>query len=265
MRSFRRFFNPWKVLIAAVAICASAAPARADLNLTITDSNGTTELSKAVSNGSTGTVQFSGFDITYTVIDKSTATGTKSAPTITSDLGVTFTVTTAATPSGTATTSDSFKWNLSGTDLKAPAGSTGSATIESLLNVASDSFGNTNKADTLKLNNLRGKFTSDGNSTTSNSVNWTNTQGPGNYNANTSSVTMGSTYKLSDQGAFVYKVKGGTGTKSSSSITFTSTTRVVAAVPEPSGLLAAAAGLPCLGMLVGFVRLRRSRAAAVPA
>jgi hypothetical protein len=250
MKALCRFLAPWTVLLAAVAIGVSASPARADI-LTFTDSNGD-KTSYTVGNGSTKELTFAGFDITYTVTDKDTKNGN----TITHDLGVTLSVKSAKTSSGTSTVSDSFKWSLSGSNYG--ASSNDKATVQSLLSVSSFGFGNTNKADTLKLNNVRAQVTSNGTTVTTNGVNWTNSQGTGDFNSGSpTAATLKNTYKLSDLGGEVFKVKGSSGNNPSSTLTFTATARVVG-VPEPSGLAVAVAGLPCLGLLVGFVRMRRN-------
>jgi len=255
MTAFRKFVTPWKVLIAVVAICATAPPVKADLTLSFTDKDGkafTDQSSSAttysVSNGSTGTVNFDGLTIKYTVTDAySSATATHS-------LAVKFDVTTPSQTSGNVK-KDDFLWTLSGTNYTAPGN--GPATLQALLKVDSSSLGTSNANDYLQLRNIRAEYDSGSTTKKTTKIDWDSTQSNpyGEYTSNKKNITVNPPYSLAALGGEFVRTKGSSHGTDSSTISFTATAQVIG-VPEPSGVAMALAGLPCLGLVVGFARRR---------
>jgi len=209
------FFSLGKVLIAAVAICAAAPTAKADLTLDF-KSNGS-ETSMTVIPGATGSGTVVGnFTISYAV----TETFTNGVESLT--LKVT------AVKGSSATAANSLFYTLSDANVTTPtSGGT-------LTNTLSSSI--TGGAANQKVSSLA-TYQDSGNGTVTTT-------------SSTALAGITTPYVLETSGQILHAKNG-------SSTTFTSTASVIG-VPEPSGVIAALAGLPCMGLVLGFARRRRA-------
>jgi hypothetical protein len=231
MNRARRLLSPAKLLIAAIAICAAAPSAKADLFLEISDSTHAPTLVDLGPTGGTGTKTFDGYTITYTA--------SASSNSLTLDASV----------KNVSNTSSALSLNLfsSGTTGGYYSALPGALTLSSTLDVKSIS--GTNSASTSEL----GGYTPYGGSTSSTSL-VTSTNSTGSVTGLPTPVTGGTSFDLST-GDMVSNATGGA-LKTGATGHFVATTTV--ALPEPTGIAAALAGLPCLGMVLGFARRRRA-------
>jgi hypothetical protein len=229
-----RFRTLGRALIAAVAICAAAPPAKADL-LTFSTQNGTITSSATVSNNSTGTTTVGDFSVSYAVTD-TLVNGTEM-------------LSVAVTAVRNGTTGNLGTQQL-GFDLSGGGYSVGSiGTLTSTINIGSSSKASGASAATTALYTdaaTAGPITQGSGAVTVTSTN----SAPGSSSASTG-VNVNSPFTLETQGSLVKAAPGST-------VSFTATAQVHG-VPEPSGAIAALAGMPCVGLLLGFARrLRRS-------
>ncbi|MBP3960071.1 hypothetical protein J8F10_33000 [Gemmata sp. G18] len=218
MKSARMLATCAKVLFAAVAICASAAPARADLQISLNESASNTSagifvydvsFNTSVSGGvSAQRLQAGNFVTLYDVV------GFKSAGLSAEIL--------AADP-------DLFSLATPATG-KNPAGFTPEAGRDTALpNVVLTYAGSTLTADTTFVGALTITSTATG---------------------------------VNESGLYASQVTRNRGAAAGSPIGAFGEVAVPMALPEPSGIFAAIAGLPCLGLVFGFARRRREIAAA---
>jgi hypothetical protein len=229
-------------LMAAAMFAAAAAPlARADLTLTLTGTQGGTSTSQTTNYAlppgtGSGTFSFGGLSVTYTV----------AAPLTTDATGSRQAVTLSATVFGSTTTATDISYVLTGSPFSAPGSTGGAGFLESTLtttNVPGLPAGTalTATATQVRLNNFTTTSVSDA------QVNGGTTSQP---------VTLGNPYVLQTSGTFSVAP----GTILGNGLTFTSTA-AVAVVPEPASLVAALAGLPCVGGVLAFARRKLGRTA----
>jgi hypothetical protein len=217
------FFSLGKVLIAAIAICAAAPSAKADLDLTFSSPNGpTTSMTVSPTASGTGLV-VGNFTIDYKVSE----TFQNGVETLTLEI-------TRAVNNGTSTKpgSNSLNFRLSDTDVTTPTAGT---TLKNTLSGVTITGGGANQKVT-------------------NAATYTDYEGvyPNGLPTTTSTSIGGfsTPYELTTSGQISVAAVG-------SNTTFTSTAQVIG-VPEPSAVIAAMAGLPCMGLVVGFARRRRA-------
>lgn len=266
MFAARNILTPLGALIAIVAICATAPPARADLFLTITDQkspNGTTTID--VTKNASGTATVDSYSFAYSV--SSAATKTSESVSLTATVSP---ASSSSTPkanfeltlfSSTATSvSDIAASPKSG--LFSPLGTTGS----NLTLTNTSSIGSVT-AKSASLSSQAGYTAYNGNTAggiqTKMTSKATLSGGAGSTGSQSSVLDFNqkkntSSYDISGMAVVVKQGAGG------GSFTFTNTAKI-ALLPEPSGVAAALAGLPCLGLLVGVVRRRRLQANPVSA
>jgi len=252
MTAVRKLLTPWRVLIAAVAICATAPPAKAELYLTITDqSAGGQRTTIDVNKTPSGKDTFDGYTFTYSV--SSTQSATKDSISLTASL--------TANQDATA---GNFKFTLFSSTAKdlaslpsspttgffAPLGTTGTPLV------LSTSLSTTQMSSTFGSVASTGSYRGFG---TPGTVAGVQSETNSTLTATSSGDQSTSTMFQQAAGTTSFNLKNSTVEVNSSgkgtSVQFTSTTTI--ALPEPSGVAAAMAGLPCLGLLVGFVRRRR--------
>jgi hypothetical protein len=259
MNAVRRLFSPWKVLLAAFAICATAAPARADLYLKITDTSdpsNTPTTYHITGTGTTTNTDFDGFTIKYS------AATTQSAGHATLSL--------TASVINTGGSIGSFRFEL------LTSSSTGSTPAS---NPTSGYFSGSVVGDGEHIKLFSTLSTTDFVSGSKVTANSSYTGYDGSTAGGIQTVTPGSSDKVSvtsgnssaTGGVTSFTQANGTTSFDLSSIStdvqssgkgtvsFVATT---VAMPEPSGTVAALAGLPCLGLLVGFARRRAQLRAA---
>ena len=251
MRLALRSSKPWKMLIAAVAICVTAVQSQAALTLSVTfnsapvfSSAGFT-LNGADTAGSTG-VFGGGYTLAYIVNSSYNAT------TQTETVRLTGTLTYA----GTAPAPGLIGFNLAGTVIPLPVGPNGilSSTLSGVFNGSGNSgtgFANSiSNSATLDPDGVGAapSVTTPGNP--SFTASGTNTA----FSGSSTSVlipVLSANYDMSTNAGTI--IANGPGTN----ISFVSTATV--ALPEPTGVIAAMAGLPCMGALLGLVRRRLGR------
>lgn len=263
MNSVRKFFSPCKALIAAVAFCATTSAAKADLYLQITDVTGQAgpalvDLGASGGTGTTSAFSSEGYTIKYTA-SESYGNLTLSASVI--NTGMT---------SGNSTiySAGAFKFQL--------VSSTTTGAVSSLPTSATSGFFSPAIVGSGEQIGLYSTLSTtafvSGSKVTANSS-YTG------YNGSTAggiqSITPGGSYSTSlnsgnsSSTGQVYKFNQGTGTTSfdlssvsvdvqsgggsAGTVSFKAS---AIAMPEPSGIAAALAGLPCLGLLVGYARRR---------
>lgn len=264
MNAVRKLFRPWKVLIAAVAICVSAAPARADLYLQVIDQSTGIDnqyhISGTGGSGTTGT-DFTGFTVNY-VVSSDTTSGASLKLNATVD----------------ATAAKSLKFVLlssSGTGSTPTANPTTGYFTTPLANDGQQlglySTVKTSATDWVSgssINTYAGYTAYDGSTAGGIYSTPTDNAYKSGYSASLSSANGSATSN-------VYLFNQTNGTTSFDLRSISTELQVGAgkvgfeaqaiAVPEPTGVLAALAGLPCLGLLVGFARRRRALATAASA
>lgn len=257
MFAVRKILTPWRALIATVVICATAPPARADLFLTITNNNGPGSTTIDLGNsGGSGTTTVAGYSFAYDVTSSPNTASNHSA-----SIGLDLTVTSTKTGTGNFTVDLFSATNSSGNTSSGVftpgVGSTGSSlqltNSSSIKSLTASSGSLTTSGDYTAYNgNTTGGIDSETTGTTS----FSNTKGQtstGTSNASFSQVSGTSSFDLSADSSTV-SITGKGKIEVTSKTTVTTN---VATVPEPSGVAAAMAGLPCLGLLVGFARRRR--------
>lgn len=228
----RRFVTWGKALIAVVAIGAAASPAKADLTLYFQEGN-SYQGSFTVQNGSTGSINIGDFTGTYSVTASNTSAGVVQ----------TLNIFNLKNNSSSAAT---FIANLQGTNYNTFAG--GSAVLQAFTNVTSSTGASgSSVTDDSQYNG--------GTSDTQATVNLSGSTTTGSASSSTTIGTVGSNYYLRAYNTNANVTGGGT-------ISYSVTAAIV---PEPSGIVAAMAGLPCVGALLGFVRRRRVVAAVAAA
>jgi hypothetical protein len=210
------FFSLGKVLIAAVAICAAAPTAKADLTLDFTSNGSTTSMSITPTATGSGLV-VGNFTVSYAVSETYT-NGVES---------LSVQVTAVKGNGGTSANASALAYSLTDTNVTTPP-----------------------DGGTLK-NGLTSSFTNGGTNQTASSL-ATYQDGNGTINTTTSASIPGinTPYVLETSGQVRHAANGSTST-------FTSTASVIG-VPEPTGVIAALAGLPCMGLVIGFARRRRA-------
>ena len=220
MKSARMLATCAKVLFAAVAICASAAPARADLQISLNESASNTSagifvydvsFNTSVSGGvSAQRLQAGNFVTLYDIV------GFKSA--VLSDE-----ILDGLNP-------DLFSLSMPATGVN-PAGFTPAAGL--------DTAALPNVVLTYASANLTADRTFSG------------------------ALTITSTATgVNESGLYASQVTRNRGATAGTAIGSFGDVAVPMALPEPSGIFAAIAGLPCLGLVFGFARRRREIAAA---
>jgi hypothetical protein len=240
-----------KVLIAVAAICASTQSARADLYLTVSELQGITvvntqsyDISGTSGSGNTGNT-FGGFTISYSV----------SQPSTFNSQSVLLTSTISSSGSATAAFSMSLSSTIGGSPTNATTGlftAPGSAGAHlglssSLTEISSSGFTGsiTNQAGFTSYN---GTVVGGVQTVTDSGETLT---GVGTASTNPTQLTqVGSTFNLSAMTVEIGTVTAGSSTSFSAEATV--------ALPEPSGMIAAMAGLPCMGLLLGMVHRRKS-------
>lgn len=233
-----------RMMAAAVLAAAVGPAARADLSLTLTGTQGSTSTSSTFNinpgsppfAGGTGTFAFDGLTVAYTVTAPLTTDATGSRQAVT--LGLTVT--------GTASANTALSYVLTGSPFSAPGVNGGAGFLESTLTTAGGTALPTGTALTatatqVRLNNFTTTSVSDA-----------------QVNGGTTSqaITLGNPYVLQTSGTFSVAP----GTILGNGLTFTSTA-AVAVVPEPASLVAALAGLPCVGGVLAFARRKLGRTA----
>jgi hypothetical protein len=224
-------FNLGGALIAVVAICAAAPSAKADL----------LSIDGVLVSGSSGTFSDANFSGTYKVTDTYVG-GTET-------LAVTITATSLKS-SGAPLTYDLIG---QAAGYAVPPGSNTLTSTFAIANSTKATGGSgANTADYFGTNNLDSEIRSSGSATPG---------GPTGSGSSSNSVGLfhATNFTLETKGGFIGGItKNGT-------ITFTATSQVHG-VPEPSAVISALAGLPCVGLLLGFARrLRRPVETAVTA
>lgn len=274
MYSVRKLFSPWKALIAAVAFCATTSAAKADLYLQITDVTGQVgpvivDLGASGGSGTTTAFSSEGFTIKYTATESygNSANLTLSASTINTGVTsgnstsysagafkfqlVSSTTTGAVSSLPTNATSGFFSPALTGSGQQVGLYSTLSTTdfVNGSKVTANSSYTGYNGSTAGGIQSVTpgGSYSASltsGNSSTTGSV----------YNFNQAAGTT--SFDLSSVSVDVHS--GG----SAGTVSFKAS---AIAMPEPSGIAAALAGLPCLGLVVGYARRRRASVSPVPA
>jgi hypothetical protein len=264
MFAVRNLFTPWRVLIATVVICAAAQPARADLFLSIMNDNGPgSKTIDLTTSGLTGTTSVGGYTFGYTASSTSSASGA------TIDLSKL----TVTSPS-TATSSTTGKFDVSLYTATNSSGSTSSGVFTTPVTSTGGNIMLTNTSTISTPSGVTGSLSSSGSYTAYNgtTVGGIDTEPTGTSStsiankhggsgsltnvANYPQVSGTSSYDLTSSATVSITGKG-TGTFSNKT--------TVSALPEPSGVAAMMAGLPCLGLLAGFARRRRLEANPVSA
>jgi hypothetical protein len=246
MKRVSRFLSPWKVLIAVVAIAASAPSARADVFLTVLDVNSNT--TKTYDLGANGTgnsdanmlnisSDFAGY--TIHVSYSQFISSTRASLTLNADVTGTngdfrFTLSSSNTAStGYFQTGPTVGGGLLQTTLVVDPGLTGSG---------------------VSVNTHSGYTAFSGGSPLGQVTDGTiGLSGSGSKAGTAVGITFKPSYDLSS-----VTVDARTG-DTPSTVSFHATAAV--ALPEPSGVIAAFAGLPCVGMLLGYARRLRGRPA----
>lgn len=231
------FFTLGKVLIAAVAICAAAPSAKADLatlNLTSEGSTTTATFNLSAGPGSGANVQVGDFTISYKVTEQF-VNGTES---------LSFQVTSVTKGNSTQTGAGTLIYSLTDSSVSNPASGTGTL-VNSL---SSGSFGGAGANQKVTANASYSDFVN-GSSPSPSPLSFTGGSS-GSSTSHSAISSINTPYTLQTSGAL-------TNVKNGSSGSFTATASVVDA-PEPSAVIAALAGLPCMGLLVGFARRRRA-------
>jgi hypothetical protein len=213
------FFPLGKVLIAAVAICGLSSSAKADLELTL----GSAAPIDLTTKGLSGFADVNGITVAYTV-NESYSNGVESMT-----LGI--------VAINTTTTTAGFTYNLTDTSVSNTSVAT---TINNTLTGGVIGVGSVVGDTATYMNTTTGAF---------------GTAGP---------LTLGSATTASGSisgygsGPYSLSLTGMvSGVTSGSSVAFSSKAQVIG-VPEPTGVIAALAGLPCMGLVVGFARRRRA-------
>lgn len=257
---FGRMLTPWKALIAVVAIFATTQSAKADLYLTITEAtNPGNTITVNTSSSNHTTLSGYTFDYTATTSPLTGPTGRQVSldATVTSNgtfrlfnLTLFSSTSNGLTPADTPATATSGLFSAIGSsgtplylssslDVQAISGSGSSVSTSA----AYDGYGGG-----IRLQHQDQAAPLFGTSTGSqNSGKTAFNQAPGTTSFNLSSMSI----DVQNTGA------------AGSQIHFISTATV--ALPEPSGVAAAVAGLPFMGLLVGLMRRRRALAEAVNA
>jgi len=216
MKSARMLATCAKVLFAAVAICASAAPARADLQISLNETLSDTTNGKFV------------YDVSFF----SNGTGTSSQR-----------LQAGNSPLNFVTLYDVV--GLTSTSLSAEAALAFSQTAQ-MTGLNPNGF--TPSVDNAALPNISLSYT--GSTLTTDKT----FEG---------ALTIQSTAKgVNESGLYTSQVTRNKGTNAGSAVGAFGEVAVPMALPEPSGIFAAIAGLPCLGLVFGFARRRRDIAAA---
>jgi hypothetical protein len=267
MNSVRKFFSPWKALIAAVAFCATTSAAKADLYLQITDVTGQAgpaivDLGASGGTGTTSAFSSEGFTIKYTASESygNNASLTLSASVINTGMTsgnstvysagafkfqlVSSTTTGAVSSLPTSATSGFFSPALVGSGQQIGLYSTLSTTdfVSGSKVTANSSYTGYNGSTAGGIQSITpgGSY-----STSLNSGNSSSTGGIYKFNQAAGTTS----FDLSSVSVDVQSGGGSAGTVSFKASAI--------AMPEPSGIAAALAGLPCLGLLVGYARRRR--------
>jgi len=255
MNAVRKLFTPWKALIAAVAICVSAAPARADLYLQVIDTTNDVSNQYHISGtGGSGTTSsdFAGFSVDY-VVSSATTNGASlklnATVNATEATNIKFVLLsssgTGAAPTANATTGF-FTTPLAGDGQQLGLYSTVKTSA-------------TDWVSGSKISSYAGYTAYNG--STAGGIYSTPTN-----NAYKNTYTVTDSTAGSSKTSSVYQFNQANGTTSFDLSSISTDLQVGAgkvgfeaqaiAVPEPTGVLAALAGLPCLGLLVGFARRR---------
>lgn len=254
MRSVRFTSTPLGVLIAIVAIGTTAPAAKADLaGDTISFSDGT-GASYSLTFGSafhqtsfsgTATLPGSDFSVSYTVSD------TYNAASKTELLSVTATVVDSI---GAGGGTDTLSYSLVSGNTKYSLPSSGPASLTTTLAASNWMTSGSSTSNSASLSGASSTYTPKTGSVVSNT---TSGIGLGHNSTETSSSSISSLtqYGLGVSGSETVTVAGNTGTFTTSS-TFTASAKVHA-VPEPSGVIAALAGLPFMVLVLGFARRLR--------
>jgi len=255
MNAVRRLLTPWKVLIAAVVICSSASPAKADLFLDVFDNNAPKHsIEVDVTTHPTGTTAVFPYTFSYSVSSVNTASEQQVSMSVTiapksglttappaADFTIKLFSSTASSIGGTP--------NQPKSGFFSPIGTAGTAlTLTSTTSIDSLTASSGSVQGNAKYVGYDGS-TKGGIQTVSTA---SQTQTGTGSTTNQSSFTEKSGTTSDDLSAIAVHVKKAAG---SGDLKFTTTATL--AMPEPSGVAAAMAGLPCLGLLVGLVRRRR--------
>jgi len=229
----------WRALIATFAICCVAPPARADLTLTFAVGT-TAQTVTGLSNGSTGTLSyFTGNTLDYTVAYTVTSAFNPVTQTQTESLQATI----AGAAGRTFVSSTPFSYSLRDTTLTTPGSTGSSVSLRSALAATSNSGQPAFIETDVDLLPTGGGDVSTAPITVF---------GTGTAASAPVATTRPASYDFLVSGSGT--IINGTGF----STTFTATgTLTVNAVPEPSVVMAAVAGLPCMGLLVRLTRRGR--------
>ena len=229
-----RFVIWGKALIAVMAIGLAASSAKADLAVTFQDvtSGGTTYTQSigGLSNGSTGAISVGDFTGTYTVH----YTDVNGYQAVSLDI----------TATNNSSTSSDLRSIVSNGSVTTPSSIVGtSATLGAFVNVT----GSTQTAGSMVTEEATYIPGTGSSVSTSTGVMLSAGSETGSASSSTSIPSLASSYEL--DGFNVDYSANGRSTISYSAGAFVA--------PEPSGIAAAMAGLPCMGALLGFVRRRR--------
>lgn len=240
MRAMRKFFSPWKALVAAIAVFASAGSAKADLVFMLNAGSGESSGAISVANGSAGDLNVGGFLIGYKIHETTAAAGSGAPPGV--HVVRTFSVELNVTnPAEFGNSIGTLTATLTGTNLYGPANGPGylvaGVHVTDLINPESGTAAFFSKA-TYGVNPHA--------VSTQTSV----VSGPTSLPVYSSAkpITISNPYQVTSSTTELSIDQGG-------SFKLTSTTQVYG-VPEPSGIAAALAGVPCLGLLLGTIRRR---------
>jgi hypothetical protein len=246
MKTAVTWLTSWRALIATFAICCVAPPARADLSLNFTV-GGQSQTVSNLSSGTPGTLSyFTGTTLDYTVAY--TVTAVYNPATLTQSLNLAATITAAAGRVFTLPTTFSYSAinsgpGLPGTGLTLPGGPGTTVFVGGALSATS-------------LSGLAAFVTNDvevrDNATNTAAISTSPifVFGTGTAPPSQSAGIRPAAYNLQVNGAGT--IQNGTGFSTSFSSTGT-----VTALPEPSVVMAALAGLPCMGLLLRLARRGR--------
>jgi hypothetical protein len=260
----RRLLVPWRALIAVAAIAASASSARAEIYLRVTDTSSTNSVIFDVGTGASGTFSIAGgsMPVGNPGLANVTITGNWSNVTAALSQSLTMTATVNAT-AVTAGNSVGLSLTLFSSTSAVPAPPGSGIGVYSLPSLTGGSASLLSRMSGVSLDAGTGSFSLQTSAnyygygsgtlfanTASASVDETNFAGAAGTTTRTAGIaTLAPKFDIASIDSNV-SVLGG------QKVTFTSTAVVM---PEPSGVAAVFAGLPCVGMLIGYARRLRGR------